>query len=378
MKVLMVNSPGAVRFRGGDLVQMRKTAAALKSFGVDVTESLSTKPETAGFDLAHVFNLRTLDSTYPTVTHLKKAGLPVVLSPIYLNPSLALWATRMITTFFRAAKTNEELDRLLTDLKNHTLKAKLADGTVMTADSPNRPRPDYDSLQKAILAQVDYLLPNSVLEMHHLMRTLRVCDRPFTVVPYATDPLVFLDPDPRPFVHKYGIRDFVLQVGRIEPSKNQLLLAYAMREVDLPLVLIGGNLQRGYLEWCKKHGPKGMKILPHLSPAELRSAYAAARVHILPSWMETCGMVTMEAALANCNVVCSVAGFEIEFYKDFAYYCDPADVGSIRTTVIQAFKNYHKDAPRRLELKQRILSEYTWPKVAETTFKAYRRVLEAK
>ena len=59
MRVLMVNHPACEAFRGGDLVQMRRTAAALRFYGVRVTESLAPDPSPTGFDLAHVFNLRT-------------------------------------------------------------------------------------------------------------------------------------------------------------------------------------------------------------------------------------------------------------------------------------------------------------------------------
>jgi glycosyltransferase involved in cell wall biosynthesis len=375
MKVLMVNWPGAPRFRGGDLEQMRKTAEALKPLGVEAAESFEAEPDARGFDLAHVFNLRTVHVTPGQVIHLKKSGVPVVLSPIYLNPSLALWALQVIPTIFRQARGEAQLDRLLEDLRIWSIKAKLPGGVVSSADTQNRPRLDYDQLQQATLRQVDHLVPNSVLEMHHLLRTLRMPAVPFTVAPYGTDPMTFLDPDPRPFIQKYGLRDFVLQVGRIEASKNQLLLVYALRKERLPLVLIGGNLQKPYLEWCKKYGPKTLRILPHLSQAELRSAYAAARVHVLPSWMETCGIVTLEAALANCNVVVSTAGYEVEYFRELAYYCDPADVGSIRSAVLTAYENYERDAARRLQLKQRILQEFTWPKTAEATFRAYRQVL---
>ncbi|MCI0457301.1 MAG: glycosyltransferase family 4 protein [Gemmataceae bacterium] len=378
MKVLMVNWPGAPRFRGGDLTQMRKTAEALRPFGVEVAESFDPEPDAAGYDLAHVFNLRTVHVTPGQIVHLKKQGIPIVLSPIYLNPSLALWALQVIPTLFRKVSAPEDIDRLLEDLRNHTLKAKLPGGIVSSADSQNRSRPDYDQLQQAALRLVDHLLPNSLLEIHALMRTLRVCHLPFTVVPYAADPLTFLDPDPTPFVRKFGVRDFVLQVGRIEASKNQLLTVLALRDSGLPLVLIGGNLQKHYLQWCRRHGPKHLGIIPHLPQDQLRSAYAAARVHVLPSWMETCGMTTMEAALAGCSVVCSIAGYEVEYYRELAYYCDPADVGSIRSAVLAAYQNYQKDAERRVRLKQRILSEYTWQRAAEATFQAYRQVLARK
>jgi glycosyltransferase involved in cell wall biosynthesis len=380
MKVLMVNWPGAPRFRGGDLVQMRKSAEALKPYGVEVAESFDPEPDASDFDLVHVFNLRTVDITPNQIAHVKRQGKPIVLSPIYLNPSLALWAIHVIPTLFRQVKDPKNLDNLLEDFRQRQIRAKLpGEGEqFFTADAPNRTRPDYDQLQQAALRQVDHLVPNSYLELHHLFRTLRMPAVPFTVVPYATDPLVYLDGDPGPFVKKFGIRDFILQVGRIEASKNQLLTAYALREVKIPLVFVGGNLQRPYLQWCKEFGPKNLLILPHLSPAELRCAYAAARVHVLPSWMETCGMVTMEAALANCSVVCSTAGFELEYYRNLAYYCDPGDIGSIRNAVTAAYENYDRDAERRLALKQLILSSYTWPRVGEALFHVYRQVLESR
>lgn len=375
MKVLMVNTPASTRFRGGDLTQMRKTAEALRAFGVTVSESFEREPDARGFDLAHVFNLRTIQVTRDQVRHLKRLGVPIVMSPIYLNPSVARWAGRAITAIFRTARQDSELVRLLSDLGRRQIKVKRPGGEVLTADTQNRSWPDYDQRQREILQHVDHLLPNSLLEMNALLKTLTVHQIPFTVVPYAADPLFFLDPDPSPFVKKYGLRDFVLQAGRIEVSKNQLLLLYALRKCDVPVVLIGGNVQKYYLDWCRTYGPPGLKIIEHVSAEDLASAYAAARVHALPSWIETCGLVTMEAALGNCTVVASTAGYELEYYRDLAYYCDPADVNSIRATVLHALDNYGTDAPRRLRLKQLILHEYTWEEAAAATFQAYCRVL---
>ncbi len=216
MKVLMVNTPASLSFRGGDLTQMGKTAEALRPLGVDVVESFDLEPNATGFDLAHVFNLRTIDVTLRQVRHLKGAGVPVVMSPIYLNPSVALWGTRVIRQIFGTARGEEELPSLLDRLRARELKIKRPGGAIWAAESQNRRQPDFDERQREILADVDHLLPNSILEMSQLMRTLRVFDIPFTVVPYAADARSFLDPDPEPFVAKHGLRDFVLQVGGIE------------------------------------------------------------------------------------------------------------------------------------------------------------------
>ncbi|HJZ60260.1 MAG TPA: hypothetical protein VKE74_35280, partial [Gemmataceae bacterium] len=248
MRVLMVNHPGTLKFRGGDLTQMRKTAEALRPLGVTVVESFDPEPDARGFDLAHVFNLRTVHTTPKQVKAIKQAGVPVVLSPIYLNVSLTLWANRVVPNIFSRPRPAEEIERLLGQLRERTLKVKGTKGETWTALGENRPDADYDHYQREVLRQVDHLVPNSYLEMDRLVKTLRVCDIPFTVVPYACDPAVFADADPEPFRKKHRTGPFVLQVGRIEASKNQIMLAYALRELDLPLVLIGGCQQPKYEE----------------------------------------------------------------------------------------------------------------------------------
>ena len=92
--------------------------------------------------------------------------------------------------------------------------------------------------------------------------------------------------------------------------------------------------------------PRDLVIISHLPHAELRSAYAAARVHVLPSWIETCGLVTLEAALAGCSVVVSSVGYEVDYYRNLVDYCDPADVASIRRAVLSAYENHGRTAER--------------------------------
>ena len=53
---------------------------------------------------------------------------------------------------------------------------------------------------------------------------------------------------------------------------------------------------------------KRLQIIDHLPQNLLASAYAAAAVHVLPSWMETCGLVSLEVALAGAPLVGSTSG----------------------------------------------------------------------
>ena len=65
-------------------------------------------------------------------------------------------------------------------------------------------------------------------------------------------------------------------------------------------------------------------IIDHLTPELLASAYAAARVHCLASWMDTCGLVSLEAAMSGAAIVGSTFGHELEYLQKDAWLANPA------------------------------------------------------
>ena len=70
---------------------------------------------------------------------------------------------------------------------------------------------------------------------------------------------------------------------------------------------------------------------PH--PRTVVALYRSARVHVLPSWFETTGLVSLEAGLCRCDVREHNRGHAREYLGDFAWYCDPADPASICSAV---------------------------------------------
>ena len=73
--------------------------------------------------------------------------------------------------------------------------------------------------------------------------------------------------------------------------------------------------------------------------------------------------------IAGCNVVVSDRGYTKEYFKDYAWYCDPSRIDSIRQAILDAHHNQ-----RNLELKRYIVENYTWDKMAEETLKAYEHL----
>ncbi len=371
----MVNTPYSQRFQGGDSVQMHKTAESLRDLGVDVVTSTEAEPNANGFDVAHVFNLRSITDTSIQVRSIKRHRVPLVMSPIYVNPSIALWGTTAVTWLFRNLSDPADARHRLSEFAKLRPRVKSVSGQVYSREGQNRPFAEYDHKQRAILSQVCHLLPNSYHEMSTLMCTLGVTDIPFTVVPYAADVEVFENADPQPFVRRYGLRDFLLQVGRIEPLKNQVMLCCAARQLEIPVVLIGATASKSYRDVCERVMPAGSVVIDHLPHEQLASAYAAARVHALPSWFESCGLVTLEAALADCSIVVGNAGYECEYFREYACYCDPSDVDSIGLAMGRAYDKHDSETEGRSALRRIIAQEFTWKRAAEKTLQAYERAL---
>ncbi|MBU4110145.1 glycosyltransferase family 1 protein, partial [bacterium] len=62
-----------------------------------------------------------------------------------------------------------------------------------------------------------------------------------------------------------------------------------------------------------------------------------------------------------------------DYFRDFAFYCDPENIDEIKSQVIKALSADFDD--RFIDL---IKEEYSWEKTAEQTLEAYKRVLNEK
>jgi len=380
MKILMVNHGQAGSWGGGDGVQMRETAKRLAQRGHQVTVVNSDQPEAAAFDLVHIFNCRVHSSFVTQMESCKRAGKPVVVSPIWVSISRALWGSRgTVAVIQKLAQEGEAAGAdLLRQLSNRSLAVHLPEG-VIYADGHGTCDLSWFSPVTKLLAEADGLLPNSWLELKAVQTDLGWCGDNFEVAHYGVDPQLFLDADPQPFRQHTGIQGpFVVQAGRIEPAKNQAMLCWALRHTNLPIVLIGsGKHWPSYAELCRSISGDRLTIIDHIPQPLLASAYAAAAVHVLPSWMETCGLVSLEAALSGTPLVGSTFGHELEYLKGDAWWADPGDPESVQRAVLGAWQA-GRHSPRPIQLKRRILEEFNWERTVDATEKLYKRVLEQK
>jgi glycosyltransferase involved in cell wall biosynthesis len=222
------------------------------------------------------------------------------------------------------------------------------------------------SIQK-ILRQAARILPNSKLEYDQLAEFGTQLPG-YTLVPNGIDPALFTLKQ-----HQPKDPNLVLCVARIEGIKNQLNLIKALNNTRYRLVIIGDPApnQLPYYYECRKQAAANISFINHLPQEALIDWYQLAGIHILPSWFETCGLSTLEAAAMGCRVVITDKGYTREYFGEEAVYCDPASPQSMLAAVEKA-----ASTPATDTLRNKIMTQYTWQQAALQTATAYKQVLQ--
>jgi glycosyltransferase involved in cell wall biosynthesis len=348
IKVLYFTHPAAFNIFGGAEIQMMKTKRYLEKSGkcfIKLFDIFCDKLE--DYDALHIFQMSPECLSLFRLAKLK--GLKTVLTPIWWEPysrGLQKFGPMAFARFY----SNLKIYKMITFRELYPFK---------------------DFLDLA-----DVILPSSEMESMILSHRFRVNPGKFFVVYNGVDDR-FAKAEPNLFVEKYGIKDFILYVGKVGKVKNLLSLLKVCREIEIPTVIIGDAqpFEKDYFMACKKIAEFSRNIhfigsLPHDSD-ELASAYAAAKVFVLPSWHEVASLSALEAGLAGCNMVITQRSSAPEYFKNFALYVNPASVKDIKEKILEAYAK-----PRTDELKQHILNNYTWEIVAKRTMEAYKLALK--
>ena len=380
MKILLVNHGTAGDWGGGDGVQMRETAKLLQFRGHEIHLINSDRPDVKGFDLVHLFNCRVHYSFQQQMNQCKEAQVPVVVSPIWVSISKALWGSRGALAVLNKAVEEgiSSAEGMLQQLEDRSLTVMLQDGSINANGQGTYIQSGLEVI-KSCLKEADGLIPNSWLELQAIRSDLHWDGDIFEIAHYGVNPKCFLDASELSFREKIGIEGpFIMQAGRIEPAKNQAMVCWALRDTDIPIVLIGsGKHWPGYSELCKKISGNKIHIIDHLPQDLLASAYAAASVHVLPSWMETCGLVSLEASLTGTPLVGSTFGHELEYLGNDAWYADPASARSIKKAIEEAYQA-GKNCKKALAMKRKVLAEFNWEQAVESTERLYEKVIQNK
>lgn len=372
MDIVFISRKNMFEKIGGDTIQLLKTKEYLErmyKINIRICLDLSEIDMIKSSDLVHIFNIQNADYTLEAINLCKKLGKKTVLSTIFwdlrsasyvnfaykilkVTPSLLLYRTKFIGEFgIRLAY------KVIKNKKNIMYnKRKIA---------------------KKILIEADYILPNSNEELNLLAKFYNVSEdllaKKSRVIPNAID----MDNLKNELNHNSLIqcKDYILQVGRIEPIKNQISLVKALEDIkEVPIVFIGRIGDQSYFEKLKKIADKRGNVffIEEVENDAVYNYYRNAKCHVLPSFRESPGLASLEALASGIPIVVSEKKYcPITYYKFdlYGYTCNPFSVNSIKVAVMKAYNGGVK-----LEPPLNFIQDFTYAKAAEETYKAYKTI----
>src|SRR6187200_3409449 len=357
MKIAFITRSTLYSVPGGDTEQIVQTARFLKEMGVIVELFLATdKIDYSKYDLVHVFNItRPADILF----HIANTTKPVVVSTILVDYTEYDLHHRkglpgLVLRLFPAGANEyvKTIARWL--LRKDSLRSK----SYLWKGQRKSIR---EILQKSSL-----LLPNSEAEYQALEEMYGV-KKNYYVIRNGIDHSLF---SYLPEIQKDD--KLVLSAARIEGRKNQINLIKALNDTPYTLLLTGQPApnQRKYYDECRRIASTNIIFCGRVPVRTLLEYYGKAKVHVLPSWHETCGLSSLEAAAMGCNIVITDKGFTREYFGDDAFYCDPGDPGSILQAVEKAAQSRCQN-----KLQQNVFRQYTWQHAASDTLDAYKKII---
>jgi len=355
------------------------TAKYLRNEGVHVDISSSRHHELGAYDLVHIFGLHP-DCLFH-VMNARAHNKRVVLCPIYwgaypragamrrLEPRNLVQSIQNSLPLIPRLVFRDFLMRTLTDVRDTgspPTRLVLEDSAIFNTGYYPPPAP-------YVLKGSDLIISSGKAEVEqiqmHFPATIAQKEK-FVVILDGVDHALFANAKAEPFVRRYGLKNYVLCVGGIREQKNQLSLIRALKNSGIRLVILGQASEKAYFKKCKEEADSSVTFLGGCAHDKLPSVYAAAKVHVLPSYYDTPGLVSLEAAASGCNVVSTKVGCAQQYFGELAWYCNPYSVESIREATLAAY-----NAETNERLRGKVLSELTWEQTARKTLQAYDGLL---
>ncbi|MFN4299415.1 MAG: glycosyltransferase family 4 protein [Thermaurantimonas sp.] len=358
MKVLILIRRGYREYIGGDTIQVITTAEYLRKYGISV-EIVESGEALSGrrYDILHFFNLGRPYDLYPYLNSIRS---PLIISSLFVDYREydvrgRFWPMRDIMAF--VGRDNAEYlkasTKMLLGQLPYSAKQYLIDG--------------HKKAICKVLQNADCLITATGSELERIYNYCNLLPAFTDVVPLGIDPIFFTKDNP------WHRRKGILSVGRLEGLKNQANLIKAADNLDAPLTLVGkpgknSFLYNWYLLWLA--GDR-VTFAGYVRPEKLLDLYLEHRVHAQPSWFETTGLASLEAAAAGCRIVVTNRGDTAEVFGVYALYCDPVNLKDITENLMLAL-----ETPPAPEQRDYFYENYSWEKSTKKLIEVYRRVLD--
>jgi glycosyltransferase involved in cell wall biosynthesis len=243
--------------------------------------------------------------------------------------------------------------------------------------------------QRLSLQNVNGIITDSICSKKDIERIVGINPEKVTVAYLAADEefknLKHEDVRLKNIKKKYNLpEEFILYVGDATWNKNLPRLLNAVKETDVPLVMVGKALASLDIDkdnsWNRdliavqkmaEANNKKVMLLGFVPTEDLVVLYNLATVFVYPSVYEGFGLPILEAMQSGCPVIISHEGSVPEVGEDAAEYFDSNDTESLVKTMQKVLnsKSLQNDLTEK-GFKQ--AQKFSWKKTAEYTIHAYK------
>jgi len=349
---------------GGGRVQILKTKEYLEKYTNHIIyithEPQKIEPDT---DIVHIFNILDFRFLFDFIAQARKINAKICFSTIYWDFSYSVLLAGKTGCFFGY---------------NYSYWLYIFEKSLAAISSKLIKLPFYltkeaRQLYGKILQEVDAILPNSIEEGEQLTRYTGLnLEHKIHPIVNAVDISI---KHPCNKTISSVPQNYILEVGRIEPVKNQLMLVKALfNEKNIPIVFLGKNhfpnsrYSRELYAVARKRG--NVYFYDEIPYESVPQFYKQALVHVLPSLRESPGLVSLESLAYGCKAVVSDRRFgpvDTYFGNDVTQV-NPISDKSIRNGILNEI-----NIKRNMEvISKKIIERFSWGKTAEQTNKVYK------
>ena len=323
MKVLFITYPMAFHTPGGGEIQLLAYKKHLEKNGIQVDLFDPWNPNFLDYDLVHFFSV--IGGSVHLCNFIKNLGIPLVITS-------SLWITEETKHLYPVGEIRHQL------------------------------------------SLADIIIGNSDIECDNMSKVLDLPREKFKTVYNGVENIFFEKVDGKIFRKHFNINDdFVLNVGNIEPRKNQLNLAKAMKSIpNKKLVLIGHIRDKEYGKKVFEEIGEQLIYIEYLKNDDelLRSAFSACDVFCLPSTLETPGLAALEAFACGCKVLITEEGATKEYFGNNVSYIKFDDVENIKLELKELINSNKKE----INFDKRFM----WNNISKDLIKEYKTMTEVK
>lgn len=168
---------------------------------------------------------------------------------------------------------------------------------------------------------------------------------------------------------------FILNVGTIEDRKNLLNIVKALKDTNIPLVVVGKKTKyfRKVEQFVKQH-KISVQFLEGVSMEELAAVYKLADIFVYPSFFEGFGIPVIEALFSKTVVITSNTSCLPEAGGPDSVYVNPENYLDIQSKIKFLWDN-ESERKRRADKGFEFVHKFNDEPIADNLMNLYRKII---